>query len=92
MEDGPDTFDIGGRVESAGLSYVPYDGQDDVFEEKKISKVLILRIKSGTAFESTIVGLRCPPAWTLHLPSQSSEMNRVLLSDEAAAQAGKSKS
>ena len=34
MEDGPDTFDIGGRVEPAGLSYVPYDGQDDVFAEK----------------------------------------------------------
>lgn len=36
--------------------------------------------------------LASPPAWTLHLPSQSSEMSWVLLSGEAAAQAGKSKS
>lgn len=41
---------------------------------------------------SSLLSSQPPLAWTLHLPSQSSEMSLIILSGEAAAQAGKSMS
>ena len=53
-------------------------GIPEIFLGKKISKVLILRIKSGTAFESTIVGLRWKSGWIENCNSKNSPVRKKL--------------